>query len=97
MNYLPVIDFRPFAIGKDILAQMNDGQNDKLLLTGNSIIPQNYNIELLNMSGQLIEKRSLQLNKDWQVEIPIQHFTPGLYFLSIASESGRKTKRLMID
>jgi hypothetical protein len=72
-------------------------QNDKLLLTGNSSIPQSYSIELLSMSGQLIEKRSLQLNKDWQVEIPVQEFTPGLYFLSITSESGKKTKRLLID
>lgn len=72
-------------------------QNDKLLLTGNSTFPQNYTIELLNISGQLIEKRFMQLNKDWQFEIPVQHYTPGLYFLNIASETGRKTKRLMID
>lgn len=72
-------------------------QNDKLLLTGNSSISQNYSIELVIMSGQLIEKHFLRLNKDWQFEIPVQYFTPGLYFLSIASETGRKTKRLMID
>jgi PKD repeat protein len=72
-------------------------QNDKLILTGNSIIPQNYNIELLSSSGQFVEKRSVQLSKDWQFEIAVQHYTPGLYFLNIANETGRKTKRLMID
>jgi uncharacterized membrane protein YphA (DoxX/SURF4 family) len=30
LNFLPVIDFRPFAIGKDILAQMNDGRQPKI-------------------------------------------------------------------
>jgi hypothetical protein len=49
------------------------------------------------MSGQLIENQYVQLNKDWQFEIPVQHYTPGLYFMNIASESGSKTKRLMID
>lgn len=72
-------------------------QNNKLLLTGNSTIPQNYSIELLNMSGQLIEKRSLQLNKDWQVEIPIHQFMHGLYFLNITSDAYSKTRRLMIQ
>ena len=53
-----------------------------------------YSISILNMNGQLVENFN---NIHSKLELNVNNYSPGVYFIEIESKTGKGTKKLIVE